>query len=43
VRPARHFVPLNIKSYYSFLDSALSIPAIIETALSRGIKALGDH
>ena len=36
----RDFVPLNIKSYYSFLDSALSIPAIIETAVERGIKAL---
>ncbi len=36
----RDFVPLNIKSYYSFLDSALSIPAIIETAMERGIKAL---
>ena len=39
-RAARDFVPLNIKSYYSFLDSALSIPAIIETAVERGIKAL---
>lgn len=36
----RDFVPLNIKSYYSFLDSALSIPAIIETAVERGIKAV---
>ena len=36
----RDYVPLNLKSYYSFLDSALSIPAIIETAVSRGIKAL---
>ncbi|MGB8167233.1 MAG: DNA polymerase III subunit alpha [Chthoniobacteraceae bacterium] len=36
----RDFVPLNIKSYYSFLDSALSIPTIIETAVERGIKAL---
>ena len=36
----RDFVPLNIKSYYSFLDSALSIPAIIETAVERGIKSL---
>ena len=36
----RDYVPLNLKGYYSFLDSALSIPAIIETAVSRGIKAL---
>ncbi len=38
--PVRDFVPLNIKSYYSFLDSALSIPAIIETAVERGVKTL---
>lgn len=36
----RDYVPLNVKSHYSFLDSALSIPAIIETAQSLGVKAL---
>ena len=36
----RDFVPLNVKSHFSFLDSALSIPAIIETARAMGAKAL---
>ena len=36
----RDFVPLNVKSQFSFLDSALSIPAIIETAQIFGVKAL---
>jgi error-prone DNA polymerase len=40
LRGVRDYVPLNIKSYYSFLDSALSVSAIIETAQSLGIKAL---
>lgn len=31
---------LNIKSCYSFLDSTLSIPAIMETALARGFSAV---
>ena len=35
-----NFLPLNIKSYYSFLDSTLSIPSIIEAAVERGLKAL---
>jgi error-prone DNA polymerase len=39
-RKAAVYVPLNIKSYYSFLDSTLSISAIIETAKMMGIKAL---
>ncbi len=39
-RPVPDYVPLNIKSYHSFLDSALSIPTIIETAVERGIRAL---
>lgn len=34
------FTPLNVKSYYSFLDSTLSIPSIIEAAKERGVKAL---
>ena len=36
----RDYVPLNVKSHYSFLDSALSIPAIIEAAKEMGAKAL---
>ena len=36
----RDFVPLNVKSHFSFLDSALSIPAIIEAAKETGAKAL---
>ena len=36
----RDCVPLNVKSHYSFLDSALSIPAIIEAAHALGAKAL---
>jgi len=36
----REFVPLNVKSHFSFLDSALSIPAIIEAARAMGAKAL---
>jgi DNA-directed DNA polymerase III PolC len=36
----REFVPLNVKSHFSFLDSALSIPAIIEAARAKGAKAL---
>ena len=36
----RDYVPLNVKSYYSFLDSALSIAAIIEAAKETGAKAL---
>jgi error-prone DNA polymerase len=36
----RDFVPLNVKSHYSFLDSALSIPAIIGMAQSAGAKAV---
>lgn len=36
----RDYVPLNVKSYFSFLDSALSIPAIIEAASAMGAKAL---
>jgi len=38
--PVTEFVPLNVKSFYSFLDSTLSIPAIIEIAKERGAKAL---
>ena len=37
----RDYVPLDVKSHYSFLDSALSIPAIIEAAKETGAKALG--
>lgn len=40
VNRVREFVPLNVKSHFSFLDSALSIPAIIETAREMGVKAL---
>ena len=36
----RDYVPLNVKSHYSFLDSALSISAIIEAAKETGAKAL---
>ena len=36
----RDFVPLNVKSHFSFLDSALSIPSIMETARAMGAKAL---
>jgi error-prone DNA polymerase len=36
----RDYVPLNVKSHFSFLDSALSIPAIIEAAKETGAKAL---
>jgi DNA-directed DNA polymerase III PolC len=36
----RAYVPLNVKSYFSFLDSALSIPAIIESAQALGVRAL---
>ncbi len=36
----RDCVPLNVKSHYSFLDSALSIPAIIAAAKEAGAKAL---
>ncbi len=39
-RRVRDFVPLNVKSYYSFLDSALSITSIIEMAKQTGAKAL---
>ncbi len=39
-RAAADYVPLNVKSHYSFLDSALSIPAIIEAAQSIGAKAV---
>lgn len=39
-RSAADFVPLNVKSYYSFLDSMLSIPAIIDGAIKRGQKAI---
>jgi len=38
--PPLIYAPLNIKSYYSFLDSTLSVPAIIEAAKALGIKAL---
>ena len=38
--PVRDYVPLNVKSFYSFMDSALSIPAIIEAAREMGAKAL---
>ncbi len=42
--PARHkpasFAPLNIHSYYSFLDSTLSIPAIIELAKKHSLPAI---
>jgi nucleotidyltransferase/DNA polymerase involved in DNA repair len=31
---------LNVKSCYSFMDSLLTIPAIIEAALARGVTAL---
>ena len=34
------YAPLNIKSYYSFLNSTLSIREIVQTAQSLGIKAL---
>ena len=39
VRPAL-YVPLNVKSFYSFSDSTLSIPNIIDIAKGFGIKAL---
>lgn len=39
-RSALEYVPLNVKSHYSFLDSTLSIPAIIENAQSIGAKAV---
>lgn len=38
--PAQDYVPLNVKSYYSFLASTLSVEAIIEMAKARGVKAL---
>ncbi|MBP7949388.1 MAG: DNA polymerase III subunit alpha [Verrucomicrobiales bacterium] len=34
------FAALNVRSCYSFLDSLLSIPVIIETALARGCSAV---
>ncbi len=40
VHRVRDFVPLNVKSYFSFLDSALSIPAIIAAAKEAGAKAV---
>lgn len=40
VGKAVSYVPLNIKSCYSFMDSTLTIPAIIDAAKSMGIKAL---
>ena len=38
--PPATYAPLNVKSYFSFMDSALSIPSIIEIAKSFRIKAL---
>lgn len=40
VNRVRDFMPLNVKSHFSFLDSALTIPAIIEAAREMGAKAL---
>ena len=40
VHRVRDFVPLNVKSHFSFLDSALSIPAIIAAARETGAKAV---
>lgn len=39
-KPAPEFVPLNVRSHYSFLDSTLSVSAIIALAKERGAKAL---
>lgn len=39
-RCVRDYVPLNVRSHFSFLDSALSIPAIIEAALATNAKAV---
>ncbi|HVM46829.1 MAG TPA: DNA polymerase IV [Candidatus Acidoferrum sp.] len=33
-------IPLNVHSYYSFLDSTLSIPAVIELAKQHGVPAI---
>ena len=35
-----HYVPLNVHSYYSFLDSTLSIPSIIELAKRYDLPAV---
>src|ERR1017187_6792487 len=35
-----HYVPLNVHSYYSFLDSTLSIQAIVALAASRHLPAI---
>ncbi len=34
------FAALNVKSAYSFMDSLLTIPALIEAAVARGVTAL---
>jgi hypothetical protein len=40
VRRTATFVPLDVRSHYSFCDSLLPIPRIIELAQKRGITAL---
>ena len=37
---AQSYVPLNFKSYYSFLDSALSVEAILQCAKTMGAHAV---
>jgi DNA-directed DNA polymerase III PolC len=36
----KNFIPLNLKSYFSFLDSTLSIPALIKAATEMGAQAI---
>ena len=43
LRRARDYLPLNVKSHFSFLDSALSIRAIIETARALAITDPNLH